>query len=260
MDEWPFVVSAGNLLYFDHGEQSGAGGRMKYVSLIAFCLVNLTLAGTAMAHEENFEERVRDYILANPEIILRSLEVLNQRQVEAEIAQKLSGYPEILSTTALGMGAAEAPNKVVEFFDYRCAPCKAIHPKLEALVEEHPDLRIEMLQLPILSPGSERAARFALATEQVAGAAAYAQVHDALWAMRGPLNEGGFKEIADDLALDFEAIKAEMQSAEVDAEIDRNRDLAIDLGILGTPAFVTSTSVQYGSTDVDALAEIWLSQ
>lgn len=117
-----------------------------------------------------------------------------------------------------------------------------------------------MRQLPILSPGSERAARFALATEQVAGLAAYAQVHDAIWTLRGPLNDVGFKRISDELALDFAAIQAEMQSPAVDAEIDRNRDIAIDLGILGTPAFVGATSIQFGSIDVDALAEVWLSQ
>ncbi len=233
---------------------------MKRILLMLLCFADVTLAKMAVAHEENFEERVRDYLLANPEVILQSLEVLNQRQVQSEFEQKLLGYPDLFATSALGLGAEDAPTQVVEFFDYRCAPCKAIHPKLEALVKAQPDIRIEMRQLPILSPGSERAARFALATEQVAGLAAYAQVHDAIWTLRGPLNDVGFKRISDELALDFAAIQAEMQSPAVDAEIDRNRDIAIDLGILGTPALVGATSSQFGSIDVDALAEVWLSQ
>lgn len=224
-------------------------------------LAGLATAHMALAHESDLEERMRAYILDNPEVIFEALEILAQRQEQAALVERLAAFPEVFTAPpALGIGADDAAIRVVEFFDYRCAPCKALHPGLEDLVRRQPDLRLEMRHLPILSPGSERAARFALATQQVAGRQAYQRVHAALWTLKGPLNEVRFKEIADAAGLDFEQIKAGMRSAPVTAEINRNRDLAIALGILGTPAFVTPTSVQFGETDIETLSRLWLNQ
>lgn len=213
------------------------------------------------AHEENFEERVRDYLLNNPEIILEALETLSQRQAKAALVEKIAAYPGLFSgPSALTIGQAEGPVRVVKFFDYKCAPCKAIHPHLEALAADNPDLRIEMKHLPILTPGSERAARFALATQLTFGDAAYVQVHEALWRVNGPLNITGFKRIADDLGLDFSTIEAAMEADTVTAEVDGNRDIAIDLGILGTPGFLSTDSLVVGEADTEKLAALWLSQ
>jgi len=223
-------------------------------------IVGSLVSGDAFAHEVNFEERVRAYLLNNPQVILDALEVLSSQQAQSEIAQKINAYPDVFHISALGLGSPDATTKVVEFFDYRCAPCKAVHPALVSLTEENPDLRIEMRHLPILSPGSERAARFALAIELVEGAETYRAVHNALWTLRGPFNEVSFRGIANDLGFDFEAVYLAMQSPTIDAEINRNRDIAIDLEIFGTPAFISPNSVGFGSTDVNALAELWLNQ
>lgn len=218
-------------------------------------------AAAAASHEENFEARVRDYLINNPQVILEALETLSLQQAEAALVDKIAAYPRLFEgVAALGIGATDAPVRVVEFFDYKCAPCKAIHPHLADLVAMNPDLRIEMKHLPILTPGSERAARFALATQLAFGDAAYAQVHAALWAVRGPLNTAGFQQIASDLNLDFSQIEAMMDDDSITADIDGNRDIAIDLGVLGTPAFLTPNSLQIGETDVAKLGQLWLSQ
>ena len=78
--------------------------------------------------------------------------------------------------------------------------------------------------------------------------------------MRGPLNEAGFRAISGNLGIDFEQIKPLMDNPKVSAEISRNRDIAIDLGILGTPAFLTRTSVQFGSSDMGEMSKAWLNQ
>lgn len=221
----------------------------------------MSVTSPGSAHEDNFEDRVRDYILNNPEIILEALETLSERQAQAALVEKIAAYPDLFEGSAvLGIGSADATVRVVKFFDYKCVPCKAIHPHLEALVTDRPDLLIEMKHLPILTPGSERAARFALATQLALGDAAYVAVHEALWQVHGPLNTVGFKRIADDLGLDFARIEEAMDAEPVTAEVDGNRDIAIDLGILGTPGFLTSDSLVVGETNTDRLAALWLSQ
>ncbi|MGR3512871.1 MAG: DsbA family protein [Paracoccaceae bacterium] len=219
------------------------------------------LPSSAEAEEAAFEDRVRAFILDNPEIILEALTILSEREAQAALQAQLATFPDLFAEAPrLGEGRPTAPIRVIEFFDYKCVPCKAIHPQLVSFVEAHPEVRIEMRHLPILTPGSERAARFALATDATYGAEAYRAVHDKLWENRGPLNVAGFQRIADMLDLDYDRIAAAMDSEAIDARITYNRDVAIALGVLGTPAFLTPTSVSFGSTDIDAISKAWLNQ
>lgn len=218
-------------------------------------------AATAHDTDAAFEARVKSFLLENPEVILEAMTALSERERILAQSEAIAAFPGLFSEpTVLGMGTADAPVRVVEFFDYRCAPCKAMHPGLMDLVERRPEIRIEMRQLPILSPGSERGARFALAAKEVAGPEAYARVHDRLWRLRGPLNAASFQVVAEEEGLDWERVLDAMDSAAVTARIDENRDIAIALEILGTPAFVTPSSVSFGQSDIDALAETWLSR
>ncbi len=226
--------------------------------LTVLCLVQAT---ATQADEMSFEDRVRAFLLDNPEVIVEALTILSEREAKARTAALLAGFPQLFTDAPrLGEGAPDAPLRVVEFFDYKCVPCKAVHPEIVSFVAEHPEVRVEMRHLPILTPGSERAARFALATDAVHGAEAYAAVHEALWNIRGPLNAAGFQRVAGQLGLDYAPIEAAMESDEIDARIAYNRDAAIALEVLGTPAFLTKDSVVFGSTDMDALSNLWLSQ
>lgn len=218
-----------------------------------------TISARAETQDEAFEARVRAYLLANPEVILEALEVLSQREAKATLAAKIGGHENLFTDApTLGIGPLTGPLRVVEFFDYRCAPCKAMHPKLKAALSDHPNIRVEMRHLPILSPGSERGARFALAVKETTSPKTYAAVHDRLWALRGPLNTQAFRQIAKDLDLDWNKINEVMNSQNVSDRIGKNRDIAIDLQILGTPAFVSPNSVSFGDTDAKALVQVWL--
>ncbi len=230
------------------------------VCLALSCLLSAAMPAVA-GEPYDFEDRVRAFLLSNPEVIVEALDVLMQREAQQAVVQTLSNYPELFTDApSLGLGPEDAPIRVVEFFDYKCVPCKAMHDPLISLVKKNPNIRIEMRHLPILSPGSERAARFALAVSAVAGKKAYADVHDDLWAIRGPLNIAAFERIAADHDLDFQAIADMMDSAEISQRISLNRDVAIALEILGTPAFITPKTVNVGQSDVDELAKVWLSQ
>jgi protein-disulfide isomerase len=234
---------------------------MRRAIFMALALCSGLSSTQAGAEDLSFEDRVRAFILDNPEIILEALEILSKREARAQTTARLAGFPELFSDEPrLGEGDAAAPLRVIEFFDYKCVPCKTVHPALVAFTEANPEVRIEMRHLPILSPGSERAARFALATQIVFGNEAYRAVHDELWEIRGPLNAAGFQRVADELSLDYKTIAPVMDSDAVTARIDYNRDVAIALEVLGTPAFLTPDSVVFGTTDIDALSQMWLSR
>lgn len=224
-------------------------------------LLSAALPLRVAAADADFEDRVRAYLLANPEVILEALEILSERDARAAMSEKMRAYPELFAGPAiLGIGPETAALRVVEFFDYRCAPCKVLHPKLEAALEAYPDVRVEMRHLPILSPGSERGARFALAVKEVATPEVYRSVHAAVWALKGPLRASAFQKIAEQHDLDWVQVETAMASDSVSTRIAENRDIAIDLEILGTPAFVTPHSVSFGGTDAEALVRDWVSQ
>lgn len=227
--------------------------------LVIFCAFGLP--ARADMSDGEFESRVRDYILANPEIIVEALQVLSERERIAALESQLKTYAHIFEAEpALGFGEAQAPIRVIEFFDYKCAPCKAIHAPLKDAVAAHPMLRVEMMHLPILTPGSERAARFALAVKEVSGVASYQQAHDRLWTMTGPLRGAALKRLAAEMGLDWAVLEPVMNGKPITDQINATRDMAIDLGIKGTPAFVTPTSIDVGNANVEALIESWISQ
>jgi protein-disulfide isomerase len=235
--------------------------RNTLIAIYACFLMFSSQPSAADMTDSEFEDRLRTYILAHPELILEAMETLSERERLAEQSARIAAYRDIFEEApVLGIGPDMAEHVVIEFFDYRCAPCKAVHPKLQSALKDHPNVRVEMRHLPILSPGSERAARFALAAKKLHSSDQYRVVHEALWTLDGPLREPIFKEIAEAQGLDWPRLKMEMQSDSVSARIDRNRNIAIDLEILGTPAFVTPTSVRFGLTEAEGLVSDWLNQ
>ncbi|MEO0804558.1 MAG: DsbA family protein, partial [Cyanobacteria bacterium J06642_2] len=217
---WPFLFAGYVALW--------RNTRMRKAPLLAAVILTLGTVPAASAEDVSFEDRVRAYILDNPEVIVEALQILAEREARAATIAKLEAFPDLFTDDArLGEGAADAPLRIVELFDYKCVPCKTVHPTLVSFAQQHPEIRIEMRHLPILTPGSERAARFALATQMTYGNDAYRAVHDELWEIRGPLNPAGFQRVANALSLDFQKIAPAMESEAVTARINYNRDVAI---------------------------------
>ena len=124
---------------------------------------------------------------------------------------------------------------MVEFFDYNCGYCKRGLGGVVKLIESDPKVRVVFKELPILSKGSEEAARVALAARKQGK---YWEVHRALLSARGQANEASALKLAEELGLDMEQLKADMESAEVKAEIAQSEDLAKKMGVNGTPHFL----------------------
>ena len=123
------------------------------------------------AELDPFEQRVREYLLRNPEVIMEALRILQERQRAAEaeglkrtIAERSD---EILNDPAAPVGGNPAGDvTLVEFFDYNCPYCRRVAPTVAELEEADPDLRLVYKEFPILGPGSQFAARAALASRK----------------------------------------------------------------------------------------------
>jgi protein-disulfide isomerase len=212
-------------------------------------------APLSQAERSAVEQVVRDYLLAHPEVIMEALTVLQTRQEQSERqrqAEQLSSLDEEIfrSPGSPVMGNPEGNVTLVEFFDYQCGYCKSMLEPLNALRERDPDLRMVMKELPILSPASTTAAKAALAAELQGK---YTEFHLAMMGYRGRLDDDVVFATAEQVGLDVERLKADMESEAVAAEIAANMRLAQQLGIRGTPAFIVGDDIVPGAVDVRAL-------
>lgn len=114
-------------------------------------------------------------------------------------------------------------------------------------------MRVVYKDFPILGAGSVEAAKAALASHAQGRHQAF---HEALLATKGELNKEQIVEIASAVGLDTKKLVADMDNPEWLAIIERNRKIAKDLNITGTPAFVVGNELVPGAMGLAALKEL----
>ena len=207
------------------------------------------------AELDEFDQRVREYLVKNPEVIMEALQILQQRQRAAEaenlkrtIAERSD---EILNDpTAPVGGNPDGDVTLVEFFDYNCPYCRRVAPTVVELEEADADLRLVYKEFPILGPASQFAARAALASRRQGK---YIAFHNALMQATEQVTEESVMEIARAVGLEVEQLRADMQEPAIQQAIARNLQLAAALGIDGTPSFVIGQEVVPGAADFRTL-------
>jgi protein-disulfide isomerase len=176
---------------------------------------------------------VRAGMMADPQILVDAGEALRDRQYEPVLAQHRAELETPFGTS--WKGASKPDVTLVEFFDYACPYCKASNPVVERLLQEDKGVRVVYRELPILGPDSVTAARLSLAASK---AGRFAQFHDALWAAGRPSAE----TLAS--ASQSAGIPAQpAESADIEAELKKNFELAGQLGATGTPLFIVGNRV-----------------
>lgn len=221
---------------------------MKMRSLLAALALLAALPAAAQAPMSEAERaalhaEIRGYLLEHPEILTEMIAILEARQqtVQAEQDQELVGQHAAAifddGFSYVG-GNPEGSFTVVEFLDYQCGFCRRAHPEVMELIATDGDIRWIVKELPILGPGSELAARAAIATLIAEGPERYAALNDRLMRLQGQIDDATLDRTLVEAGLDPAAIRAAMQDAEVTRRIDETHALARALGISGTPSFV----------------------
>lgn len=217
----------------------------------------------AMSAEERaaFGEAVREYLLENPQVIMEAVQVLEQRQAEAQSQADKS----LVTDNAEAIfedghsfvgGNPQGDITLVEFLDYRCGFCRRAHPEVAKLLETDGNIRLIVKEFPILGDQSVLASRYAIATKQIEGGEAYKALSDTLMEFTGDITMPALERMADTLGLDADAIAAQMNSDEVTREIRQNRALAQRLQINGTPTFVLEDELLRGFLPYDEMSRI----
>lgn len=235
-------------------------------TIYSFLIAAITLIGVAHASAEEsmsdarkqeIEAVVQEYILKNPEVLMRAIQTYQIQQQAAKrkrakdnltiLASELTGNP-----SSPVIGNPDGDVTIVEFFDYRCGFCKRAYPTIQALLKEDGNIRYVLKEFPILGPDSLLAAQASLAVwnntpEQ------YLPFHTALMKSRGSLNAAKIFSVAGNLGLDTDAIRKNMKNAPVRDEINKNMELSESLGIAGTPAFIIGDQLAPGAISIDEM-------
>jgi protein-disulfide isomerase len=234
---------------------------LEILLVVGFTVPRVSAEGPSPADptwQRSIEEIVQQYIRAHPEVIEESLRALEARRQaeEKERVRKVivARQADLLQDPSSPVsGNLKGDVTVVEFLDNRCGFCKRVAGSVTQLQEDDPRVRVIYKNFPILGEASELAAKAALASN---AQGRYKQFHEALLAARTELTKEQVLHIAADVGLDAKQIETEMDNPEWTTTIEKNRALAKELGITGTPAFIVGTELHPGAMDVKALKEL----
>ena len=216
-------------------------------------------AATADAGDKaGFGRKVRDFLVANPEVLVEAMQEFERRQDSQRdsVAQKAIGQhrAELLADPeAPSGGNANGDVVVVDFNDYQCPYCKRAHLALKSVVAADGKVKVVYKDMPILGEPSRIAALAALASVKQGK---HLALHNALMEFPGKLDRDRIMEVAASVGLDMALLQKDMDDPKFKQLIDRNMALAGALGVRGTPAFVIGDQFVPGAVDADTLKQL----
>ena len=207
--------------------------------------------GLNAAQRKEVEGIIKDFLLSNPEVMMEVQSALESKmekiQTERTALAIQQNAAEIFKPAASPVvGNAKGDVTVIQFFDYNCPYCKKAFHEVAQLVEKDKQVKVIMKEFPILSKGSEEAAKVALAAKLQGK---YWEFHRAIQEAQGQTNEASALRLAEKVGVDMARLRKDMASPEVKKEIDDTRALAAKLGIQGTPHFLVGDRVIPGAPE-----------
>ena len=204
------------------------------------------------------EPLIKKIISENPELILETVKKyqIEQSKIEKsqianknkELIQKLKSYE-----NNMFIGFNNADTTIYEFVDYNCGYCQKFHDVLLELIANNKNLRVEIIQLPILSDFSLDLAKITMASILTGD---FEKVHNYLYSSE---RRSDLPEIFADLFLrgiNIKSIKENMNSVQITNKIMEHKALADLFRLNGTPALIIGNEIVPGYIDLPKLMEI----
>tara|TARA_Y100000589_G_C27111577_1_gene612453 strand:+ start:430 stop:1230 length:801 start_codon:yes stop_codon:yes gene_type:complete len=201
---------------------------------------------------------IERYIDNNPEIVIRALEKIQNKEKEelaTEQKRQIDQNKKLLFSNPTGMilGNPEGTISIVEFFDYQCGYCKKMLRVLIKATKDNPNLRVILKEYPILGPVSFIAAQASLASLKQDK---YKDFHKSLMLMNGRISERAIFKVAKEVGLNIDKLKADMTDPEIFSIINSTRELGQKLAIRGTPALVVNNEIIPGAISLNRLRNL----
>ena len=237
--------------------------------LIRFVLVSFTIAcifltgcSTDAANNPALEEQVLEIIRNNPQVLIESVQAYQKQQEDNMRASRQTFLQQMLTNPAgiIGnsptFGSTEQNIVLVEFSDFQCPFCSEAHDKVKTFMEKHQgEVTLTYKHLPLtgIHPEALPAAKASWAAQQQGK---FWEYHDALFEQQKQLGEDLYVTIAQELNLDVEKFNSDRNSNEAEAAVNRDTQLARELGINGTPFFFLNQEAFSGALGVSEMEKV----
>lgn len=137
-------------------------------------------------------------------------------------------------------GARTGDVLLYEFFDYNCAYCRRAARDIDEISTSDPELRLGLVNNPILSLGSVQAAKVQQAILRLYGPDAAYDFHNRMFVKRGLSDGVSALAIARQMGLDTVQVGESADSAIVAEVLSRQARHAASLGMSTTPSFIVA--------------------
>ncbi|MDC0861320.1 thioredoxin domain-containing protein [Alphaproteobacteria bacterium] len=248
-----FIVLIGLIIYFYFFLRSN--DEHSHINKLNKIPINESNQSIAL---EDLEKFIENFISENPKLIIdtvRNYQTKQSQIIKNETANqnlKLISQLKLLKNDMF-FGFNETDKIIYEFVDYNCGYCQKFHEVLLKLIDKKNDIRIEILQLPILSESSVELAKIVIASSFSGD---FNKVHNYLYSKDRRYD---IAEIFADLFLidvDIKIIKKNMNSPNVTSILNKHKELSMLFKLNGTPAIIIGRQVIPGYIELPKLIEI----
>jgi len=198
---------------------------------------------------------------------LRSQKVNEQRQsylqglrgrsqVTVLLQEPTSARYEVSGERGFARGPKDAPVTIVEFSDFQCPFCKTATATIKQVLDKYPGkVRLVFRDYPLASlhpqaPKAHEAARCA------GDQAKFWEYHDLLFERSPKIAPQDLKQYAQELKLNATAFDQCLDSGKYTAEVDKDFQEGVGLGLTGTPSFFINGKQIVGAQPLAAFQRV----
>ncbi len=210
-------------------------------------------AETAAPNPE-FDQRVRNVLIRNPEVISNMLDLLKKRDEAANGRADQKLIASLANDLFAGL-ELKAPT-LVEFLDYNCSQCRKAQSSVSVLKAQVPDLQHIIIIIPVLGPSSEFTAKAALALKSLKGTEAFYEFSSAMMKVEGRATAVTAIRVISGLGYDAEAVATAVREGIGADELQLAESLAAALNAADTPFFVGPRGIIRGLASANRLKAI----
>jgi protein-disulfide isomerase len=211
------------------------------------------------AQKKEMGDFIKEYLISHPEVMLDVQAALEKKQDEQRGSQSdkvITDNKDAIfnGKSDVNIGNAKGDVTVVEFFDYNCGYCRGSLSDTDALLKNDKNIRYVLKEFPILGPDSVAASRVSDAFRKLAPEK-YADFSHTILASKTKASEDSVIDVAGTFGVSEEALRKEMAASPNTDTVKATYQLATDLGVTGTPAYVIGNEAISGAIGLDALNE-----
>lgn len=207
---------------------------------------------------EELNEKLEDFITSNPQFIidvLRNYQITqNQKEQEKINTQSLEKISLLNSQEhPLTYGNLSSKRSIYQFIDYNCGYCLKFHQELNNVLNKDNDIKVIVIQMPILGSQSNQFSKMAIAANLQNK---FKIVHDYLYSQQRKSN---MEDILADLFLlkvDIIKLQEDTASEAVLNLLNKHDQLVKDFQFTGTPAIIIGNTIIPGFIEEEKIFEI----